>query len=143
MSEPIRPLQISDQLKTIAWLRWRLFANGLRSTRGAMELTSQILLSFVFALAGFGGALGMCAAAYLLLSHGKPELLALPLWMIFFFWQGFPVMATAFTNNPDSTDLLRFPLDYRSYFLVRMAAGIFAERSQTSRVIRNAPSREP
>jgi ABC-2 type transport system permease protein len=125
MSEPIRPLQISDQLKAIAWLRWRLFANGLRSTRGTMELTSQILLSFVFAMAGFGGALGMSAAAYFLLSHGKPELLALPLWMIFIFWQGFPVMATAFTNNPDSTDLLRYPLDYRSYFLVRMASGIF------------------
>lgn len=125
MSETVRPLQISDQLKTVAWLRWRLFANGLRSTRGAMELTSQILLSFVFAIAGFGGSLGMCAAAYFLLSHGKPELLAIPLWMIFFFWQGFPVMATAFTNNPDSTDLLRFPLDYRSYFLVRMASGVF------------------
>ena len=119
MTELTRPPRVADQLQAIAWLRWRLFANGLRSSRGAMELTSQILLSFVFALAGFGGALGMCAAAYLLLSHGKPELLALPLWMIFFFWQGFPVMATAFTNNPDSTDLLRFPLDYRSYFLVR------------------------
>jgi ABC-2 type transport system permease protein len=125
MSDVTSTVQISDQLKTIAWLRWRLFANGLRSTRGAMELTSQILLSFVFAMAGFGGALGMCFAAYFLLSHGKPELLAIPLWMIFFFWQGFPVMATAFTNNPDSTDLLRYPLDYRSYFLVRMASGIF------------------
>ncbi len=34
-------------------------------------------------------------------------------------------MATAFTNNPDSSDLLRFPLSYRSYFLVRMAYGAF------------------
>jgi ABC-2 type transport system permease protein len=125
MRDVTSTLQITDQLKTIAWLRWRLFANGLRSTRGAMELTSQILLSFLFAMAGIGGALGMCFAAYFLLSHGKPELLAIPLWMIFFFWQGFPVMATAFTNNPDSTDLLRYPLNYRSYFLVRMAYGIF------------------
>ena len=125
MRDVTSTLQITDQLKTIAWLRWRLFANGLRSTRGAMELTSQILLSFLFAMAGIGGALGMCFAAYFLLSHGKPELLAIPLWMIFFFWQGFPVMATAFTNNPDSTDLLRYPLNYRSYFLVRVAYGIF------------------
>ncbi len=34
-------------------------------------------------------------------------------------------MATAFTNNPDSSDLLRFPLNYRSYFLVRLAYGFF------------------
>jgi len=44
---------------------------------------------------------------------------------VFFFWQVFPVMATAFTNNPDSSDLLRFPLSYRSYFLVRLAYGSF------------------
>ena len=46
-------------------------------------------------------------------------------WAIFFFWQVFPIMATAFTNNPDSSDLLRFPLSYGSYFLVRLAYGAF------------------
>jgi ABC-2 type transport system permease protein len=34
-------------------------------------------------------------------------------------------MATAFTNNPDSSDLLRFPLTYRSFFLIRLAYGVF------------------
>ena len=34
-------------------------------------------------------------------------------------------MATAFTNNPDSSELLRFPLTYRSYFLIRLAYGFF------------------
>jgi ABC-2 type transport system permease protein len=34
-------------------------------------------------------------------------------------------MATAFTENPDSSNLLLFPLSYRSYFLVRMAYGTF------------------
>jgi ABC-2 type transport system permease protein len=32
-------------------------------------------------------------------------------------------MSTAFTSNPDSSDLLRFPLTYRSYFLIRLAYG--------------------
>ena len=34
-------------------------------------------------------------------------------------------MATAFTNNPDSSELQRFPLNYGSYFLVRLAYGAF------------------
>src|SRR5260370_28370220 len=34
-------------------------------------------------------------------------------------------MATSFTNNHDSSDLLRCPLSYRSYFLVRLAYGSF------------------
>jgi ABC-2 type transport system permease protein len=113
------------QLAAIAWLRWRLFVNSLRSTRGTLELVSRIMVSFAFAIGGFGGAFGMGIAASLSISAGKPELLALPLWFVFIFWQTFPIMATAFTNNPDSSDLLRFPLSYGSYFLVRMTYGAF------------------
>lgn len=113
------------QLSAIAWLRWHLFLNALRTTRGQLELISHIFVSLAFAIAGLGGALFMGVAAYFFLSSGKPGMLALLLWAIFFFWQAFPIMATAFTNNPDSSDLLRFPLSYRSYFLVRLAYGAF------------------
>src|SRR5271168_4682009 len=125
MNELNPRLQRRAQLAAIAWLRWRLFVNSLRSTRGTLELISRIMISFAFAIGGFGGAFGMGIAAYLAISAGKPGLLALPLWFVFIFWQAFPIMATAFTNNPDSSDLLRFPLSYGSYFLVRMAYGAF------------------
>jgi ABC-2 type transport system permease protein len=111
------------QLTAIAWLRWRLFVNALRSTRGQLELFSHIMVSFAFAIGGVGGAVGLAFASSLMISAGKPEMLALLLWPVFIFWQVFPVMATAFTNNPDSSDLLRFPLTYRSFFLVRLAYG--------------------
>ncbi len=118
-------LQTRGQLAAIAWLRWRLFVNALRSTRGQLELISHIFVSIAFAIGGLGGAFGMGVAAYFFITSGKPEMIALLLWSVFIFWQVFPVMATAFTNNPDSTDLLRFPLGYRSYFLVRMGYGAF------------------
>ena len=118
-------MQNSYQLSAIAWLRWRLFVNSLRSARGQLELLSRILVSIAFIVGGIGGATLMGVVAYFLLSAGKPEMLALPLWGISFFWQAFPIMATAFTNNPDSSDLLRFPLSYGSYFLVRMTYGAF------------------
>jgi ABC-2 type transport system permease protein len=60
-----------------------------------------------------------------MISAGRPELLALLLWFVFIFWQVFPIMATAFANHPDASRLLRFPLSYRSYFLVRIAYGAF------------------
>jgi ABC-2 type transport system permease protein len=114
-----------SQLAAIAWLRRRLFVNSLRSTRGVLELTSRIIVSCAFAIGGVGGAFLMGIAAYFFLSKGKPALLALLLWPVFIFWQAFPIMATAFTNNPDSSDLLRFPLSYPAYFLVRLAYGAF------------------
>jgi ABC-2 type transport system permease protein len=113
------------QLAAILGVRWRMFVNSLRTTRATLELISRIVVGFAFFIGGIGGAFGTAVGAFLLLSQGKPEMLALLLWPVFIFWQVFPVMATAFTNNPDSSDLLRFPLNYRSYFLVRLAYGAF------------------
>jgi ABC-2 type transport system permease protein len=113
------------QLAAIVNLRWQLFVNSLRTTRGKLELLSRVLVSMGFAIGGLGGAFGMGAGAYYFVSEGKADMLALLLWPVFLFWQLFPVMATAFSNNPDSSDLLRFPLSYRSYFLIRLAYGSF------------------
>jgi len=113
------------QLTAIAELRWRMFVNGLRSKRGKMELVSRIIVTAAFALGGLGGFATATGLSWYFVSQGKAEYLALLLWPIFFFWQVFPVMATAFTNNPDSGELLRFPLTYRSYFLIRLAYGFF------------------
>ncbi len=116
-------LQRRGQLAAIAGLRWRIFINSLRSTRGKMELASRVIVGVAFAIGGIGGSLGMGGSAWYFVSRGKAEYLALLLWPVFVFWQVFPVMATAFTNNPDSSDLLRFPLNYRAYFLIRVAYG--------------------
>lgn len=123
MSELNPTTHTRTQLAAIAWLRWRLFVNALRTTRGQLELISHIVVSLAFAIGGLGGAFGMGIAAYLTISAGKPELLALLFWFVLFFWQAFPIMSTAFTNNPDSSDLLRFPLSYGSFFMVRLAYG--------------------
>jgi ABC-2 type transport system permease protein len=125
MSEANFTVHRRGQLAAIAGMRWRMFLHSLRTTRGQLELISHIVIALAFAIGGLGGALGMGAAAFVFISEGKPEMLALLLWPVFMFWQVFPIMATAFTNNPDSSDLLRFPLSYRTYFLVRMAYGGF------------------
>ncbi len=114
---------IPGQLTAIAQLRWRMFVNGLRTRRGKMELASRILVTSAFAIGGIGGFFAIAGMSWYFVGHGNGQFLAIPLWMILFFWQIFPVMATAFTNNPDSSELLRFPLSYRSYFLIRLAYG--------------------
>jgi ABC-2 type transport system permease protein len=114
-----------DHLTAIAELRWRMFVNGLRSKRGKMELLSRIIVTGAFAFGGLGGFAAATGLSWYFVSQGNPEYLAALLWPILFFWQVFPVMATAFTNNPNSGELLRFPLNYSSYFLIRLAYGFF------------------
>src|SRR5215469_9957530 len=118
-------LPVGSQLAAIAYLRWRMFINSLRTTRGKMELASRSILAVLFAIGGLGGFAGAITASWYLVSQDKAEFLAIPLWLIFLWWQAFPIMSTAFTSNPDSSELLRFPITYRSYFLVRLAYGFF------------------
>jgi ABC-2 type transport system permease protein len=84
-----------------------------------------MFITLAFAVGGFGGFSAAVGLSYYFVSQNKAELLPLLLWPVFFFWQFFPVMATAFTNNPDSSDLLRFPVTYRAYFAIRLAYGFF------------------
>lgn len=113
------------QFAAIARVRWQLFVNSLRTLRGRFEMVSRIFIALAFGIVGLGGAMGMAAASYFFVSQGKIELLAILLWVIFLSWQLFPVMATAFTESVDSSNLLRFPLSYPSYFLIRMVYGAF------------------
>jgi ABC-2 type transport system permease protein len=111
------------QLAAVAELRWRIFVNSLHTFRGRLELASRIFVGIAFVAGGIGGAVVLGGAAWYLMSEGNAEWLGALLWPVFLFWQLFPLMATAFTRNPESASLLRFPLSYRAYFLIRLAYG--------------------
>ncbi len=113
------------QLAAIASVRWLIFVHSLRSKRGALELFSRIVIGIVITCGGLGGAILLGAGAWIFVSNGKYDGLALLLWPVFLFWQLFPVMATALTESMDSSNLLRFPLTYRAYVMVRLAYGAF------------------
>lgn len=112
-----------QQLGAIARLRWQLAVNSLRSTRGRINLLSRTIAGlFVFA-ASFGGAVLLAMVAWGMTKERESLWLVVPFWLITLFWQLFPLMATAFTQNIDANTLLRFPLSYRGYFLVRLVYG--------------------
>jgi ABC-2 type transport system permease protein len=115
--------EIRDQFAAIAQLRWCIFMNSMRTLRGRLEGVSWVLMGCLFALVGLGGMIGFGAGAYSFVASGKAEWLAAFFWVTFLYWQLFPVMATAFSESFDSTNFLRFPLRYRSYFFIRMAYG--------------------
>jgi len=120
-----RVSSLRSQLSAIAELRWRMFINRLRTKRGKVELVSRIIVGSFFAFGGLGLLALTIGMSWAFVSEDELKLLAIPFWIVFLLWQFFPVMATAFTNNPDSSELLRFPLNYRAYFLVRLAYGFF------------------
>jgi ABC-2 type transport system permease protein len=112
-----------EQLRAIAALRWHLSINSLRSVRGRLNLVSRVVAGLLVAGAGIGGGIVIGAVAFGITRDQKFIWLAVPFWLLSIFWQLFPVMASAFTQNVDTSALLRFPLSYVSYFVVRMAYG--------------------
>ncbi len=110
------------QLRAVAHLRWRLIVNSLRSVRGQLNLLSRVLGGLtVLAIGGGGGTAMFFVGSWA--TARDPRWLALPFWSIFLFWQVFPVLATAFAQNLDASALLRFPMRYSAYFLVRVVYG--------------------
>lgn len=121
--EPLAWPAAREQFAAIAQLRWRIFVHSLRTLRGRLEALSWIFVGLAFAAMGVGGTFGLGAAAWFLASRRQFEWLALVLWGVLLYWQLFPVMAMAFTENFDSSNFLRFPIRYPSYFFIRMVYG--------------------
>ena len=111
------------QFAAIARVRWQIFSNSLRTMRGRLEMVSRVFVGAWFAVGGLGGAVALGFAAAFFIGRGHVEWIAFLLWAVFLFWQLFPIMATAFTESFDSSNLLRFPLRYRSFFIVRLVYG--------------------
>jgi ABC-2 type transport system permease protein len=111
------------QFAAIARVRWQLFVNSLRTIRGRMEVVARGFIFFGFGMGAIIGSVALGFSAWYFVSSGRVDWLPLLLWPVFLFWQLFPVMASAFTENVDSSNLLRFPLTFPCYFLIRIAYG--------------------
>jgi ABC-2 type transport system permease protein len=113
----------AGQLRAIGVLRWRLFVNSLRTVGGRLNLVSRSIAALLVLGAAFGGAIALGVVAWGMARERQLQWLAVPFWLVAIFWQVFPIMATAFTQNLDASSLLRFPLSYPGYFLVRLIYG--------------------
>ncbi len=109
---------------TIAWLRWRIFRNALHGKGAVGELISKILSYPLLAIMVLGPAVGSGFAAYYCVNSNQINLLAIPLWIIFLLWQFIGVSTSASGPPFDLTSLIRFPLRYRDYLLIRLLFGL-------------------
>jgi ABC-2 type transport system permease protein len=115
--------EMRGQFSAIARVRWQLFVNSLRTVRGRLEVVARVFTFLGFGMGAVVGSISLGIFAWYFVSSGKVQWLPALLWPVFLFWQLFPVMASAFTENVDSSNLLRFPLTFPSYFLICIAYG--------------------
>ena len=123
------------QLLAVAWLRWRMFVNGVRrrptDPRHVMGLVFIIILRVIvwsiLALMVIGPVAGCGFLGWAAVADNHPHNLAPLLAGIFLLWQFFSINGisiAATLSSFDASSLLRFPLPFGRYLLLRTLFGL-------------------
>lgn len=116
---------VPQQIRLIAGLRWTLFKNSLRNVKGRLEAVSSAILWLMMTGIVIGGGIFFGLATYFLVVHGRWTWLAGLMWIIFLFWQIYPIFAASVGAQFDFANLLRFPLRFGSFFTLSVIYGFF------------------
>jgi len=118
------PLGLGTQVRLIAALRWRMLRNSLRRRNAKWDLVGTIFSGVIGTIFALGVSAAFSAGAYFLVKNQRPEWLALLFWIILVFWQIFPIFVAGFGQHFAFRNLLRFPLDLGSFYVVSLAYGL-------------------
>ncbi|MGC9198786.1 MAG: hypothetical protein ACP5E5_07580 [Acidobacteriaceae bacterium] len=125
------PAQTWAQFAAIAWLRWRITVNSLSRRGGAGELAGRAVTTLIFLavlILWLGGA-GL--GGFLFVSHGHINRIAWLLWGIFLLCQILNIQFGQRATNFDPTQLIRFPMQARTYVEIRLFFGMLTAANVT------------
>jgi ABC-2 type transport system permease protein len=116
--------QTRQQFRAIAWLRWRILANGFRRKGSTSELVGIIIVYPLFAVLILALVFGAGTGAYFIASKDSLRFLSLLLWGIFVLCQILNIQLGQPGTTFDPTQLIRFPLGARTYTVIRLFFGV-------------------
>lgn len=123
---PWSAAQTRSQFATIAWLRWRIFRNSLRRKGNIGELIATILTVLLFLVIIFFPTAGACFLSYAFVHKHHYEYLPIVLWGIFLLCQLANIQLGQAGTTFDPTQLIRFPLNFRGYAVIRVFFGLLS-----------------
>jgi ABC-2 type transport system permease protein len=133
MADVTQSVNVLEQIRLVAGLRWRILRNSLRKKNNRLDLIGLIFTGIFSGILVLGLSFAFYAGAFAFLSQGRLEWMALLFWGIFLFWQIFPVFVAGFGANFEFRTLLRFPLSLRAFYAIGLAYG-FADFSALASV---------
>jgi ABC-2 type transport system permease protein len=130
-----QPIPASTQILAVAWLRWRIFVNSTfrsrpKTGRQAVSMAFGIILRLIvwpfIALMAVGPILGSGIFAWMAVADHQPQRLQTLLAGMALLWQfvainGLSIAATV--SNFDPSSLIRFPLRFGRYLVLRTLIG--------------------
>ena len=105
-------------------MRTAIFMNSLRTGAGAFEFGARTISFLIYAFMGLGLAIGAGTVAYSFALDHELRFLGVEFWALFILWQVISVVLASFIEQFDLSSLLRFPVNFSSFFLLHLIFGL-------------------
>lgn len=115
---------LTEQIRIVAWLRWRVLRNSLANKNRRLDLIGLIFSGFFSAIFVAGITLAFFYGTKSLLEHHEEQFLGLLFLALLVWWQLFPIMLAGFAPQFVFRSLLRFPLNLSAFYLIGLAYGL-------------------
>lgn len=112
------------QYGAILAMRLRMLANNVRSVQGAFEFGARGVAFIIYTIMGLSLGIGLGVGAYSLVSSAHVQFLSALFWTVFLVWQVLPIALASFQEQFDLSGLLRFPVNFGSFYLLNMVFGL-------------------
>ena len=123
---PAASISAAQQFRAIAYLRWRLFANGFRRKGGRGELAARIIVYPIGLLFLLGPTLGAGFGAWAAVANNHLALVAVIFWAV----TALQIVVSINISQPglsfDPESLIRFPVTFPRYLIVRLFLGLLS-----------------
>jgi len=124
MADVISSAGLADQIRLIAWLRWRVLRNSVSNKNRRLDLIGLIFSGFFSLLFVIGVTFGFFFVTKALFENHLEPLFGLVFLALLVWWQSFPILLAGFAPQFPFRTLLRFPVNLSAFYLIGMAYGL-------------------
>src|SRR5258707_13418697 len=115
---------LTEQIRNVVWLHWRVLRNSLNSKSRKLDLIGLVFSGFFSAIFVAGITVALFSGTRSLLEHHEEQFLGLLFLALLVWWQLFPIMLAGFAPQFVFRSLLRFPLNLLAFYLIGLAYGL-------------------
>src|ERR1700722_7458153 len=115
---------LREQIRLVAWLRWRVLRNSISNKNRRLDLIGLIFSGFFSLLFVIGVTFGFYFVTKSLFEKHLEPLFGLVFLALLVWWQAFPILLAGFAPQFPFRTLLRFPVKRSAFYIIGMAYGL-------------------
>src|SRR5258708_31514466 len=118
MADVSEPTGLREQIRLVAWLRWRVLRNSISNKNRRLDLIGLIFSGFFSLLFVIGVTFGFFFVTKALFEKHLEPLFGLVFLALLVWWQSFPILLAGFSPQFPFRTLLPFPLNLFTFYLL-------------------------